>query len=336
MKKSCHSFTKIGSGLLLLLSLSVLSCRKGGLLPRSGGQLYEVLLVGDQGGIVHDALSADVDGLPQPEPCFDVSDISRHDFGSTLHYTRNIVLVDINPDVYTRPSIRSERNVWAQPQTVVHIGAPTADALRSCIDSIGRRLRHLLNLSETRKQLSILRHERNTKAEKVIRQMFGIDLWIPADMTASKRGKDFLWMSNNSATTMQNIVVYRDWCRNDPTKRQPMDKHESAFRRFLDARNYMLGHNILGETDSMHMATVPESILTDNRGDYRGLWMMTNDAMGGPFVSRLLPMRQGRKQDGYTCQHIVVEGFVFAPGKSKRNAIRRLEAVLCTMKENNK
>ena len=101
--------------------------------------------------------------------------------------------------------------MWAQPQTVVHIGAPSASALRNGIDSIGRRLRILLNRSEARKQLSLLRHERNVKAEKLARKMFGIALWIPADMIASKQGKDFLWLSNNSATMMQNIVVYRDW-----------------------------------------------------------------------------------------------------------------------------
>ena len=83
----------------------------------------------------------------------------------------------------------------------------------------------------------------------------------------------------------------------------------------------------------MHMATVPESVLTDGRGFYRGLWMMTGDAMGGPFVSRTLLLQQPGRQGNLVCRHIVVEGFVFAPGKTKRNAIRRLEAVLNTMRQ---
>ena len=125
--------------------------------------------------------------------------------------------------------------------------------------------------------------------------MFGIALWIPADMIASKQGKDFLWLSNNSATMMQNIVVYRDW---SPVTASDVKANHggrdvktvgyggSEARGFISARDYVLGCNILGETDSMHMATVPESVLTDGRGFYRGLWMMTGDAMGGPFVSR--------------------------------------------------
>ena len=156
MKRIAHSAVSLRSALLLLL-FALVSCRNGGLLPRSGGQLYEVLLVGDTAGMVRSVLSADVEGLPQPEPSFDVSEVSAEAFGNTLRYTRNIVIVDINAEAYTRPSIRSERNVWAQPQTVVHIGAPSAMALRNSIDSVGRRLRFLLNRSEMKKQLSILR-----------------------------------------------------------------------------------------------------------------------------------------------------------------------------------
>ena len=331
------------SALLLLLLSALVSCRDGGLQPRSGGQLYEVLLVGDTAGMVRSALSADVEGLPQPEPSFDGSEVSAKAFGNTLRYTRNIVIVDINAEAYTRPSIRSERNVWAQPQTVVHIGAPSASALHNSIDSIGRRLRFLLNRSETRKQLSMLRHERNTKAEKLVRKLFDIELWIPADMIASKRGKDFLWLSNNSATTMQNIVVYRDWspvnasdvkaAGHGDSEVRAANHSDSEARYFIGARDYVLGRNILGETDSMHMATVPESVLTDGCGFYRGLWMMTGDAMGGPFVSRTYPLQQPERKGNLVCRHIVVEGFVFAPGKAKRNAVRRLEAVLYTMRQ---
>ena len=172
--------------------------------------------------------------------------------------------------------------------------------------------------------------------------MFGIALWIPADMIASKQGKDFLWLSNNSATMMQNIVVYRDW---SPVTASDVKANHggrdvktvgyggSEARGFISARDYVLGCNILGETDSMHMATVPESVLTDGRGFYRGLWMMTGDAMGGPFVSRAFLLQQSGRQGNLVCRHIVVEGFVFAPGKAKRNAVRRLEAVLYTMKQ---
>ena len=56
----------------------------------------------------------------------------------------------------------------------------------------------------------------------------------------------------------------------------------------------------------------------------RGLWEMTTEAMGGPFVSH-------SRIDTVNNRIIVVEGFVFAPDKMKRTMIRRLEAALYTL-----
>jgi hypothetical protein len=56
----------------------------------------------------------------------------------------------------------------------------------------------------------------------------------------------------------------------------------------------------------------------------RGLWIMRNDAMGGPFVSH-------SRVDMETGRVIVVEGFVYAPEKMKRGLMRRLEGSLYTL-----
>lgn len=72
----------------------------------------------------------------------------------------------------------------------------------------------------------------------------------------------------------------------------------------------------------MYMATVPMTVTAQKetlRGQkvtvYRGLWQMEGDAMGGPFVARRIG-------------DWIVEAFVYAPGKEKRNTMRRLEAAL--------
>ena len=53
--------------------------------------------------------------------------------------------------------------------------------------------------------------------------------------------------------------------------------------------------------------------------------MMNGAAMGGPFYSHT-------RLDEINQRVITVEGFVFAPGTKKRNAIRQLEAAIYTMK----
>ena len=82
--------------------------------------------------------------------------------------------------------------------------------------------------------------------------------------------------------------------------------------------------NIQGERTGMYMRTAAITETTQNKGKsvtIRGLWEMKDDAMGGPFIAYW-------KENGGKI--IVSEAFIYAPGRKKRNALRRLEAVLYT------
>lgn len=294
-----------------VLSLFLLLCscdERRGLLPPSGGKLYEVLLVGDSADIVRGALQADMPGLPQGEPQFDVSSIDSADFGPTLRVAREIVIVRTSPKIYSTVRIRYDRNVWAEPQTVVTITAPS---MRMVVDSMGRvapTLLRIINTAEMRKSLAMLRDHRNVSAERLVDSMFHVRMWIPLDMASSRKGRDFLWFSNGSPNVMSNIVVYKV-----PRQGDPVAQRDSALAR-----------NIKGETDQMHMATVRETVAMNHDGTVmRGLWEMTRDNMGGPFICRHV-----RMPGDDASRDIVVEGFVFAPGKGKRDAMRQMEAVL--------
>lgn len=282
---------------MCLLLLSSCDDRKG-LLPPSGGRLYEVLLVGDTDNIVRNVLQADVPGLPQAEPQFDVSGIGSSRFNQAVSVARNIVMVSVDSRLHSAVSLSRERDVWAQPQMVVRVNAPSAGMLRDSIGRIAPALLNMLNRSEMNKSIVMLRQKRNTKAEKLVRQMFGIDMWVPVDMTSSKRGKNFLWLGSSSPTVMRNIVIYK-------------------------GGDSVLQANIKGETDSMHFRNVAPTMSTAAEFKQievsRGLWEMTGDDMGGPFVRR-------------EAQGVSVEAFVFAPGKKKRNAIKQLEAALYTIR----
>lgn len=257
-----------------------------------------MLLVGDKDNIVKEALQEDVPGLPQSEPQFDVSSIGESRFNQSVSVARNIVMVNINPQLYNSVRLRHEKDVWAEPQMVVHVNAPSARMLRDSIRRIAPTLLSLLNRSEMNKSITMLRQKRNIKAEKLVKKMFGIEMWVPVDMTSSKQGKDFLWLSNNSPTVMKNIVVYK-------------------------GSDSILQANVKGETDSMHFQNVVPTVSTStefkNIVVSRGLWEMTGDDMGGPFVSRSTAV-------------VNAEAFVFAPGKKKRNAIKQLEAALYTIR----
>jgi hypothetical protein len=301
-------------GIVLILTLMLVGCNgRQPLRPVAGGSPYEVLVVGDRSGIVAQALQTDAIGLPQSEPEYEVSTVDSGKLGSTLRLTHSIVTVSINPQIYTQTSLHVERNVYADQQTVVRISTPSVRQLAADSATWAPKLRHMLQRNELQRALARLRRRRNVKAEKMVRQQFGVEMWIPEDMTASRKGNDWLWLSNNSATAMQNIVIYRA-------------PQAQSLQGFIAVRDSATGRNIKGETDQMQMHTVAPSVTIHEMKIHgqpvvvcRGLWEMTGDDMGGPFVSH---SRKG----------LIVEAFVFAPGQKKRNKMRQTEAVLYTIK----
>lgn len=309
----CHITTTWLALLSLLATLA--ACReKVSLLPKSGGRPFEVLVVGDRDSLLRKVLSADVEGLPQSEPSFDVSATDSAHFAGALRLARSIVTVNIDPNLYTATRIRYEKNVYAQPQIMVYIGAPSTKMLAQGLAAQAPMLRQLLNRFEANAAIALLSHKRNIEAEKTVRKLFGVEMWIPMDMVSSKQGKDFLWLSNNSPTGMQNIVIYRS------SAPQSTD-------HYIHLRDSVMRLHIKGETDAMFMRTVKATVtgsLTKEKGRsimvHKGLWEMEGDDMGGPFIA-------------HTQGHLTVEAFVFAPGMKKRNLLRRTEAALYTLKQ---
>lgn len=311
--------------LLLLTAIVALCSCSGGpqsLLPKSGGRPYEVLLVASDrrcAAVVDSVLTQDMPSLPQREPMFDVSLIDTTRFNQTTRLARCIVIVTVNPAVFTSTRIRYEKNVWARPQLVVYVNMPSASQLSQYMAKAGHRLTSLLTRAEINTAMSTLRAGSNRKAESSIRRMFGWDMLIPADMKAGKTGRNFIWLSDNRPDRMRNICVYS-------YSGTTLDAH-----RALAARDSVMRLNIPGELDGMYMQTTPGSVTAglateDGRTAMisRGLWEMRNDAMGGPFVSYSVV-------DSANSRIIVAEAFVYAPGTNKRNLIRSAEAALYTL-----
>lgn len=311
--------------LLLLTAIVALCSCSGGpqsLLPKSGGRPYEVLLVASDrrcAAVVDSVLTQDMPSLPQREPMFDVSLIDSTRFNQTTRLARCIVIVTVNPAVFTSTRIRYEKNVWARPQLVVYVNTPSASQLSQYMAKAGHRFTSLLTRAEINTAISTLRAGSNRKAESSIRHMFGWNMLIPAEMKAGKTGRNFIWLSDNRPDRMRNICVYS-------YGGTTLDAH-----RALAARDSVMRLNIPGELDGMYMQTTPGSVTAglateDGRTVMisRGLWEMRNDAMGGPFVSYSVV-------DSANSRIIVAEAFVYAPGTNKRNLIRSAEAALYTL-----
>ena len=311
-------------GLCLLMVCT--GCSNGnGLTPRSGGRPYEVLVIGaDSEAVAMVAGSLrdlKMEGLPQQEAVFDVSTIVSDGLTQATRYARNIVMVTTGIDSLKHATVSYQQNTYARPQLILHLRVASTRLLRPTLLYYVRAIERQLVLQELNNGIALLRDKHNKAAEAMVREMFGVRLWVPENLNKWKRGQDFLWLSNDAARGMQNICIYR-YAGNVLTREQAIAKRDSVMKL-----------NLPGESEGSYMKTAPyPAVAVDNQSEktpdgirpteLRGLWEMQGEAMGGPFVS--LSTRYGDST-------LVVEAFVYAPETEKRRMVRRLEASLHTL-----
>ena len=112
------SITGRGWEVVIFLALFLfVSCKKEFVIPRASGRPYEVMVVmsdkdwqATQGRALFAVLDTDIPGLPQPERSFHISQVEPKRFDSILNIFRNIILVDINKQIYTKTSMKFTRD----------------------------------------------------------------------------------------------------------------------------------------------------------------------------------------------------------------------------------
>ena len=312
-----ESLKTLLAGCLLLLFLA--SCSTGGRngkLPKSTGMPYEVVLEGDTDSIVTKMLTEDVTGLPQPEPLCRLIQVKKGKTRGNYLLVRTRIVVNIGERDFGEQNI-GERDFSvtlhhdenAAPQNIIRITAQSAQQLRERLN--GEKLRHIVDEVELKHLADIISgnpSKQNREMQDEIKKMFGIDMKIPAAMNASKKAKDFIWISNNASSGMQNLLIMK------VKSEERRMKNSNAFHVNVNDKaqiDSILRTNMPGETDSMYM-TIP--VLLE-----RGLWEMKGDAMGGPYVMHRI-------------HNLYVIGFVYAPEMKKKILIKQLEAAISTIK----
>ncbi|MBQ8865757.1 MAG: DUF4837 family protein [Bacteroidaceae bacterium] len=323
MKHSLFTLTALCC--LLLLA----SCSKEQIFPQASGRPYEVLVVlnnktweAPAGRALFDILDTDVPCLPQSERSFHITQIEPKDLSANFSIFRNIIQVNIDKSQFSRTGMRFSRNKYAMDQIVLTINSPSEDDFQQfCIKHKQEVLDFL-----TRTEMNRLIKELETKYSKVTYdlawQVFTCRFYAPKELKAYKKGTQFFWTSNNTASGLENICMYS----------YPYEGPETFNKEYMTAkRDSVMKLNLPGEKPGMYMktdtlCTITKPIVVHNRYamEMRGLWYMENDCMGGPFVSH-------SRVDTETNRVIVVEGFVYAPEKMKRGLIRRLEGSLYTL-----
>ena len=328
---------KLSKGFLFLWVLSAIliaGCtpgKKGGSLigKRATGLPFEVVVVSDPqqwkgalGEAVRNELEAPYPALPQWENVADITYCTPQQFDGLMRYVRNILIIDVNDLRYTKITLASERDVWADGQLVLRQQAPNASELETYLAQHKGELSRLLRLTEQERYADYLRQYHNAVVQDTLHQLFGLDICIPEGFDASRRDSLFLWISNNANSGRMDMAFYSF----------PAEGPEAlTVERLVAMRDSVMKQHIAGSFDGSYMATERQFDVQGERVEpsdtpalmIRGLWRMEGDMMGGPFVQKAIYDKANRRV-------IVAEGFVYSPESLKKNYIHRLASSLCT------
>ena len=272
--------------------------------PASTGQPYEIVLEGDTDSIVTRILTEDVPSLPQPEPLCKLIQVKKGKTKGSYLLVRTRIIVNITDKDF---AVKLSHDENAAPQNIIRINAHSVQQLRERLN--GEKLRQIVDEAELKHLAEMISNnpsKQNKEMQEEVKKTFGLDMKIPVSMNASKKAKDFIWISNNASTGMQNLLVMK------VKSEERRMKNSNAFHVNDKAQiDSILRTNMPGETDSMYMV-IP--VLSE-----RGLWEMKGDAMGGPYVMHRI-------------HNLYVIGFVYAPEMKKKILIKQLEAAISTIK----
>ncbi len=273
----------------------------------------------EPGKIIRDVLAQPQLSLPQDEPIFDLINIPHDAFGQIFRTSRNLLVVKIGNEVENN-DLRLKRDVHAYTQAVAYIDAKTyADFEKIFKENSDQIASFFIKAERKRLELNYSNyHERAVSAKT--EEKFGISLNVPPGFVVDKVEDDFMWIRFETPEISQGIFIYTF----------PYEDENTFTADYMKIkRNIVLRKNVPGPTEGSYMSTESELPVVFNvfkkDGNYasemRGLWTVENNFMGGPFINlAMLDILNNRV--------VVLDGFVYAPGKDKRNYLRQVEAMI--------
>lgn len=261
-------------------------------------------------------------GLPQPEPFFKVVQIELSDFNRLFETHRNILTIVVDSS-FTKPLFETGKNVWAAPQRVVKITAPS---LQSLIEEFSLRKREIYNIYENadieRIQASFEKSQ-NIKAIELIAEKFNLRVKVPGDYFVAVNKDNFLWLRREANTMAQGIIIY---------SYPYTDTIAYNISKIKSVRNQFTELFVPGPSDGSYMVIADAEMPPLTRAlmlkkelatETRGLWEVEKDFMGGPFINYTFVDRKNNRV-------IALDGYVYAPNQNKSDLLKQVQAILLT------
>lgn len=294
--------------------------------------------------LVEAVMAADMPCMPQVEPYFRTTHVPASQFDDIFKPTRNILIVDVNPQKYTQVKAKVSNDYWSTPQALCRIQSPSEEEFVAYWLKHGEEIRSWFVNQEIKRQIKFYRASTNKDARASLQKQ-GYDMLIPEDYIVvmdTMLGGAITYSLRQPATVVSDVRLL--WCCNNkgPMRRDiliysyPYTNPNTFSLEYLnEKRDAVLSRVVKGSVEGAYMGTeykvMPPQMRTimvqDSAQVYevRGLWkILEGEAMGGPYVSHT-------RLDHVNARVVTAETFLYAAGQKKRTALRQAEAILYTL-----
>lgn len=320
------------------------------------GKINQVLIIADEAlwkGAAGDTLfyyfTAPYILLPQPESIFDVVHMTPQqlteqpvkkefrtilfmaDLNDNASVTSSIIRTDLGPEKIEKAKTGKGYNItvgqdkWARSQLLIYLSGFGPQKLVEGIQANFSGIAARINEKDAETvRATAYQSGRNSDLEAELTNRFGVKMEVPGAFRKARinEGKNILWLRSDEREVVANILV---------TKVPYTDKAQLTKEGLKALRNEMGKVITTRQKDSyMRVNDVDLPLFVENAKinniytvQARGIWDMVNDFMGGPFISNMMLNQQ-------TNELVLIDAFIYAPAKEKRNYMQEMELILST------
>ena len=307
---------------ILFFLITTLSCsdNQQKLLPASSGNINNVSVVindelweGAVGEVIRENFGRPIYGLPQIEPVFSLSHIPSKVFSGFATKSRTILKIDVSEN----EGVFNFKNTYASPQRIIQITAKSPDKIIEIINENLNSIYSTIYFNEIQEKQR--RISKNLNKTEAIKNNTGVSLKFPSAYRVAKADTNFVWIRRDIETGSVNLFIHR---QTNLTKQSIIEKRDSISKIYIP-----------GPVENTYMST--DLIYTPNTQEInvggkqvfetRGLWEIEGQFMAGPFLNFQIILGDD--------DFIMLDGFVYSPGSTKREYIFELEAIMRSLKD---
>lgn len=221
-------------------------------------------------------------------------------------------------------SVKMVQNRWATGQVVFYIYGQNEEAVYQAIQERGPAMLAKLKIHD----LPILESQayaarENATLTNKVRDWTGAEFRIPGEFVTALEEDGTLWLRKDAGEMILGLLF----------KKVPyVNQEQFSLEGFKALHDEMTRIVTSQESDTTRMVAdnrelplffSPQTLDNQYAMEVRGIWSMQGAFMGGPFISYVI---QSPDQNSL----ILATGFIYGPGKSKREWMQQLEVILRT------